>query len=749
MRAKTRNIIIGIASVAAVTGGILLTSSNQHNYYFSSQGDDNNSGSINSPFKSLNKLNSVLSNASEGDSFLLNKGDVFYGNINVNKNGISITAYGEGDAPLLSGFTSVTNWTSLGNNLYESNTISNGLSDLNLVTVDGVPVGMGRYPNLNEVNAGYFTIDSYYGVRSITDGSLNSSPNWTGAELVIRSERWVLDRKKITNHSGHTISYSNGETVPKLGYGYFIQNSIKTLDKNHEWYWNASTKKLTMYSSNGQPQNVKVSTKQNIITTAKSDLKLFNLTTEGANDISISFTSGVRNTLQNVTVSNSGGTGIYVYNSVDANLQKIKVLNCLNKGIDLAYGSKHTLLKSYEIRNTHMIAGMGGSGQGQGIALNVRGTGTTIESGKIINSGFIGIFLGNADSITIKNFVIDSFCSIKDDGGGFYAWSPGTTKIYNKARVLSNGIIMHGIGAIAGQPTQTGLFANSAFGLYFDINSSDIVVKDNFIKEAGRAAIYLHYLANNLTFTNNTLFNTQYLFFAVRNGTKDIYANTVKNNVFFTIGNQLHVKFDNYENQARPSIGTMDNNYFVNYSNKLTPFSSKTTNYSLSSWQSSLGFDRSSSQILITDQDILKPVNAEEETKVIDLEDYQWRDAKGFLYNDLTLNPYEAGVLIRGAKIIVPPVDTIPTDTIPKPTIVISSNLTYTAPANITLNAVVTGKIVKVDFRFNDKPLYTDRDIPWRSLWSGVPRGTYKITAKATDSTGNVGISNSLLITVQ
>ncbi|MEJ7681393.1 MAG: hypothetical protein WKG06_26795 [Segetibacter sp.] len=69
-------------------------------------------------------------------------------------------------------------------------------------------------------------------------------PNWTGAQAVIRTARWKLDRVPITSHSGNTINYNSfAKSSPSDNYGYFIQNDIKTLDQFGEWCYNPSLKK--------------------------------------------------------------------------------------------------------------------------------------------------------------------------------------------------------------------------------------------------------------------------------------------------------------------------------------------------------------------------------------------------------------------------------------------------------------------------------------------------------------------------
>ena len=86
------------------------------NYYVSASGNDNNSGtSTSSPWKTLTKVNSAFSSFKAGDNIYLNRGDVFYGSIIVTKSGsagapITISAYGSGNKPVITGFTTVSSW---------------------------------------------------------------------------------------------------------------------------------------------------------------------------------------------------------------------------------------------------------------------------------------------------------------------------------------------------------------------------------------------------------------------------------------------------------------------------------------------------------------------------------------------------------------------------------------------------------------------------------------------------------------
>src|SRR5215218_5043530 len=79
-------------------------------YFSSSVGDDNRSSdqaqSSSTPWRSIQKLNSIFSLLAPGDQVLFKKGDVFTGSIQVTRSGASgapilFGAYGDGAKPVI------------------------------------------------------------------------------------------------------------------------------------------------------------------------------------------------------------------------------------------------------------------------------------------------------------------------------------------------------------------------------------------------------------------------------------------------------------------------------------------------------------------------------------------------------------------------------------------------------------------------------------------------------------------------
>ena len=259
------------------------------NYYFSSSlGDDNRTTlqaqNSSTPWKTLNKLNSFFTLLQPGDSILFKRDDIFYGNITIGKSGalgspIVLSAYGSGAKPIITGFSTVSTWTNLGGNIYESTSAISTLSTARVVTINGVNTPMGRYPDNT-----WLTADAVTGT-SITSSSLNTSvTNWTGAEVVIKKEHYIIEKSSIGSASGSTINFNSGTYGLHVGWGFFIQNDARTLSIQNEWYYDNNTKKVKVYST-ATPATTKVSTVDILFyCVAKAYITVDGIAFTGAND---------------------------------------------------------------------------------------------------------------------------------------------------------------------------------------------------------------------------------------------------------------------------------------------------------------------------------------------------------------------------------------------------------------------------------------------------------------------------------
>ncbi len=127
---------------------------------------------------------------------------------------------------------------------------------------------------------------------------------------------------------------------------------------------------------------------------------------------------------------------------------------------------------------------------------------------------------------------------------------------------------------------------------------------------------------------------------------------------------------------------------------------------------------------------------------------FLWQNAPIGTYSILAKATDNKGAITSSiARTITVKVNTPPTCVITQPT----QNQSFTAPANITINANATdtdGTITKVDFYRGTTLLGTDATAPYSFSWQNVAAGTYSILAKATDDKAAVTSSNSVTITV-
>lgn len=98
-------------------------------YYVSNFGNDNNDGSINSPWKTISKVNSKISDLQPGDNILFKKGDVFRGPLFINElkgtanQKITFSTYGEGSKPTFTLVEEISGWNNP-NNWEQINTLA-------------------------------------------------------------------------------------------------------------------------------------------------------------------------------------------------------------------------------------------------------------------------------------------------------------------------------------------------------------------------------------------------------------------------------------------------------------------------------------------------------------------------------------------------------------------------------------------------------------------------------------------------
>jgi parallel beta-helix repeat protein len=720
-------------------------------YYVSNSGNDSNSGlTAILAWKTLANVNALTFKA--GDQILFQKGDTFYGTITVKNSGsvgnpITFGAYGAGANPILTGFTTITGWTNEGKGIY-SKTITSESSTDNIVTINGVNTAMGRWPN-----TGYMTYESHSGNTSITDNQLTGTSNWTGAELVLRRTQWTLNRNLITNHSGSVITYTpdaNTWDGPTDGYGYFIQNDIKTLDVLGEWYYNGTT--LYMYFGANDPSNytVKISTLDDLFSsgtsysTRKNYITADNLTFEGSSLNAVSLVQGTTNwTVKNCTFSLNGRNGIFAEQTSYLTINNNTFSDINNNAIAMHWEQDNFIISNNTISNIGILPGMGASDDVSYDAVHIP-TSNTVNSNSVVENNLIqhvghtGIQM-QGRGITVKNNIISDFGLVKADVGGIY-----TTRV--NTSTISNNIILNSNYSIEGIGTNNNAWMQ---GIYLDDYSHDITISGNTVYNILGDGIGVQ-SSQNIEVSNNTVFACGSSQLAINSKTSDtkVTGINVHDNIFIakSAGNTTFpytplVAIFSTNFSDINTWGIFNNNYYCRPINDDNVFRRYNTTdpwngagLTLAQWQTFSGQDANSHkspQSITNVNDLQFEYNATTIAKTVTLST-PMIDVKGTKYNSsVTLQPYTSVVLMKDlTPAIVPDAPTSVVATIGNA----SATVDFAVPANNGSSAITGYTVSSIPSGGVDS---NAGSISLIHTITGLNNGTsYTFTVKATNSVG-------------
>jgi parallel beta-helix repeat protein len=646
------------------------------NYYTSADGRDDNPGmSPELAWKTLSKVNSAKLNP--GDSVFFRRGDTFYGNLKISCSGsignpVYYGAYGRGYNPNITGFSTVGAWTNIGTNLWESRSAISTLNLANVVSINGVSVAMGRYPN---ASAGYLQYQSHVANTSITSSSLNGTPSWVGAEVVLRPEKWIIARDSITAQSNGTITYTAGTGLPykngqayngRDNWGFFIQNSITACDTVNEWFYKRSTRKLDIYSVGSPTATIKVSSIDTLINLIHHDYITFdNLQFTGANSIAfyVGQSKGIQITHCKFDLNYNGviGGNWGVRNSSSELLFNLDtVTHSSNKAFSITNEFSTANVTNNLIKSTGTMPGMGGSGDGQYQGINVAGSGTNVLYNEVDSTGYVAIGF-QFSNINVSYNYVHNYCFVKDDGGGIY------TQQAASGNLVSYNTVINGMGALNGTANgfTGGNGLSAAFGIYFDDLSSGGVISHNTTANNSFGGIFLHN-ANNIKVIDNTSYNnlkTGFILSDNKEGLTKTGGIVCERNIFFQKDSTRQANFQNscftintiYNDLD--SLGSFDYNYFARPIDDNLVFDivtgssgGKHNRYTLDSWKTLSGFERNSKKSPVTivhTGDIRFEYNATQSPVTITLP-YEYTDVTGRSFQgSFSLPPFSSLILMK------------------------------------------------------------------------------------------------------
>ncbi len=646
-------------------------------YYFSaSDGDDTRTStqaqSPATPWKTLPKLLAYYSSLAPGDNVLFKRGDTFIGTLSTHSGSagspINYGAYGTGANPVISGFIPLSSWTLSSGNIYYATL---DVPRLQIVTLDNIVKGMGRYPN-----TGFLQYTASSGNASISGPTVGDLPfDPTGGEAVVKKWRYILDRHTITSRAANTLNIStsadfgsNKSNVPTNSNGYFIQSHLSTLDQEGEWYYDNAANRFYMHFGRGTPKGGTVqvgSVDSTIAANGKSYMTFTNLQLTGANVHGINVEYADHVDIKSCTFTKIGGDAIKCLQGGGyITVSGCTMTDCLSGGVSCEVGTNNVTVTNCSISNVHQIAGMGKSGDGVGTGISLFGNAVTATDNVIRNVGYCGIAFYDGNNVSILRNKIDGYCNVKDDGGGIYSY--GLTSQAFTNRIIQNNTILNGIGNLEGIGAYTS-YQNygSAHAIYLDGHTSQLTVTSNVVAHSAGSGIFLNNNPSN-TITNNVVYDCFH-------GLMMLNLNGGIRNVTFT-GNIIVAKTTgqyviNVETYIAPSdisnFGTFNNNIYARPIDDHATIRIDNrqgggvviTNMSLATWKSTYALDTASKKAFASvgnTRDLRFEYNATSSPVNIAL-DRKYCDIMGKPFSrTLRLAPYNAKVLLNSMAELPP-----------------------------------------------------------------------------------------------
>jgi hypothetical protein len=517
-------------------------------YYVRNGGNDAAAGTSESTaWATITKVNNAWSDGTivAGDNILFRKGDIWHGTITVSRAGssgnpITIGSYGTGEKPIITGFTDIGSWTVHSGSVYRT-TVSSPENQTNMVVIDGQPVGMGRYPDNTWLSYTAATSTTIY------DATLPDSPNWTGAEVVINKEYWITERCNITGHSSGTLTYTGGiYGSTSNNRRYFIQNDLRCVTTDTEWYHDVDAGRLYMYG-NQSGRDVKIATLNRLIYSNYAHIHIVGLKLVGSISHAVHLGySATYNRVEDCDIIYAGDSGIEV--STSNFVIQHNDISHSNYGIRI-YTGNNGLIAHNNIEYIGMIRGAVNLPHASGIYIN--GTDNTVEYNRIQYTDWSGISTSSISTYLIRRNFINYACMLVDDGGGIYSTSSRGDCVITENIVLNSGV-----------GSEDWLVITR--GIYYDAGGSGAVITNNIVSGCEKGAGLLIHYGDNHLITGNVLFDNQRQaeFLKYQDGVST--GLTFNNNILIAKEtNQLSLRSLHYTAPEIQNWGTFDYNYYA------------------------------------------------------------------------------------------------------------------------------------------------------------------------------------------
>jgi hypothetical protein len=671
-------------------------------YYVSATGNDSHTNtqaqSQSTPWKTIARVNTFLASSAHvaGDQILFQAGDRFYirqDSLTTNslipaKSGTSSARtifgrYGTGANPVVTGMVDLSGWTQESSTIYYA-TIPSGIT-LDAVSLDDNWQIPGRWPRTDWRTMTNASGSSGSSTWSVTDSELNGRPVVNG-EAVFRSPyRWLINTYKISGQSGGTIS---GTKDPYYGsavqnnFGFFVQKAKMTLSMTGallgDWWQDTANNRLYVKfpANNPGAYTVRYSTAQQVVnTTGRAFLTFDGLDVEGSNWDAMLFTNCNNIRFRNLKVSKAARYGVRQESCTYMDYDNTEIEDAGTGGITNSFnGGRYSNYRNVRTLRTGVNAGTPDSnGDGKCNAIDAGAYDVLAERCQVREIGYLGISFAG-DNVLVRHNLIDTFCTLKDDGSAIYTYNGEDWKGYppHVNRKVHNNIIINGLGNSSGT-TGTN---KEVFGIYLDDASYNVEVYNNSIGYVNGSGIYYHNAPNGICYGNKILNTQNFSFSQLLIKDDNIRASILHRNMQFYANQLLCARTDKTlvnlisKNTDYTLIGVFSNNRYFR------PYTSPTSNFfelnewpnhnqvNISGWRTATGQDSAASGT-VTHATQMSAGNPEVDFRLFyndslatiskDLGTTSYKDLNGQTWEGVVqIGPFESMLLIRSGTYTPP-----------------------------------------------------------------------------------------------
>jgi len=573
---KSRSRVLGIAILLFISIKMIGA-----DYFISASGDDSNNGlAPGTAWATIDKVNASNSLFASGDRILFERGGTYPGSITLNLEGVTISGYGTGDKPVITGFQELSGWADQGGNIWRTVAPND---NIRILQINGVSQSIGRYPNDT-----WLRYTRGIGETTIVDDQLGfPAGHWDGGQCVLYSSNWTLDAIRIgtqTSNEYHFSQYATYNLTDPYADDkeYFIQNHPNTLDLSGEWACYGGY--VYIYSEvNPSTLSIKVSAINNGFNCGypkvTSNITIDGLRFDGFNYDALFLDYDEWDAGQGVTVLNCefediGHNALGARTCHDISVSNCSFKNILNNGVYTIY-SNNLNVSNNTFENIGMEFGRGSSGnESYSGVVTSSGDYPVIDNNIIKNVGYASISAAVTQDPVVTNNIVDGACIVKTDGGALYTWH---RNLGGKNGGTYNNNIVNNVKGSTRNVLGEDILHDDVYAIYIDDDNQYMDVSNNIIMNS-HIGLFIHN-SLDIDFTNNTVYNCEsgILFRAHRGDSPLIGGCDITNNTMLYMGNQMDDLNKNYlmklwwNRDAGTENSIVENNVFEN-NYYLTPF---------------------------------------------------------------------------------------------------------------------------------------------------------------------------------